>query len=189
MGFFKDVHSLTKTGKEMQKTSDPGARMSEMTAKMTEMNQMLAQSNAALSAPPLDGVDASAQVVSVGMAAGSMNGDPIVPVELLVLQPGLPPRPVSTSLIVPVVQLYAPAGRRHPRGQDQPRRSVRPGRRLAHDGLIDRLAGTTALELVTIEGSMDASDRHQFGFWLYSGPQSVRVLSERRGPCPRLSFR
>ena len=105
MGFFKDVHSLSKTSKEMGKTSDPGARMSDMTSKLTEMNQMMAQSNAALSAPPLDGVDATAQVVSVGMAAGSMNGDPIVPVELLVLQPGLPPRSVSTSVIVPVVQL------------------------------------------------------------------------------------
>ncbi len=105
MGFFKDVHSLSKSSKEMGKTSDPGARMSEMTAKMGDMNQMLAQSNAALSALPLDGVDASAQVVSVGLATGSMNGDPIVPVELLVLQPGLPPRPVSTSVIVPVVQL------------------------------------------------------------------------------------
>ncbi|MGZ4682888.1 MAG: hypothetical protein ACXWCM_01310 [Acidimicrobiales bacterium] len=105
MGFFKDVHSLSKTSKEMGKTSDPGARMSEMTSKMAGMNQMLAQSNAALAAPPLDGVEASAQVVSVGMASGSMNGDPIVPVELLVLQPGMPPRPVSTSVIVPVVQL------------------------------------------------------------------------------------
>ena len=60
------------------------------------------------------------------MAAGSMNGDPIVPVELLVLQPGLPPRPVSTSVIVPVVQLARLQAGVTLRGQGQPRRSRRP---------------------------------------------------------------
>ena len=106
MGFFKDVHSISKTSKEMGKTSDPGARMSDMTSKMAELNQMMVQSNAALAAPPADAVDATAQVVSVAPPTGAMNGDPIVPLELLVLQPGLPPRPASTSVIVPVVQMH-----------------------------------------------------------------------------------
>jgi len=35
-----------------------------------------------------------------------MNGEPIVAVELLVMRPGLPPRPASTSVIVPVTQLH-----------------------------------------------------------------------------------
>jgi hypothetical protein len=48
---------------------------------------------------------ANAQVVSVGMSTGMVNNNPMVPVELLVLSPGAAPRPVSTTLIVPITAL------------------------------------------------------------------------------------
>jgi hypothetical protein len=106
MGFFKDVHSLSKQAKEINKTSDPGARAREANARMAEMNQAFASANAAMAAPPGDAVAATAEVVSVGMTAGMLNADPIVPVELLVLQPGMPPRPASVSVVVPISQMH-----------------------------------------------------------------------------------
>ncbi len=54
----------------------------------------------------VDGIEASAQVVAAGNPTGMLNTDPIVPVELLVIQDGLPPRPVSLSIIVPTLQLH-----------------------------------------------------------------------------------
>ena len=114
------------------------------------------------------------------------------PVELLVLQPGLPPRPVSTSVIVPVVQLSRlQAGATL--GEGQPCGSVGPGDRLARPVWLWRsgwpICAVHPHRRTSDDGRVQGPrDRHQFGFWLYSGPQSVRVLDERRGPCPRLSF-
>jgi hypothetical protein len=70
------------------------------------VNQQLAQMNAALSAPPGDAVEASAQVLSIGTTTGMLNNDPIVPIELMIFQPGGPPRPISTSVVVPLTQLH-----------------------------------------------------------------------------------
>jgi hypothetical protein len=105
MGFFKDIHTLTKQAKEIDKTFDPGAQARDATARMAAMNQQFSQANAALAAPPEDAVEAIAQIVSVGTTTGMINMDPIVPVELLVLEPGRPPRPVSLSAVVPMTQL------------------------------------------------------------------------------------
>ena len=105
MGFFKDIHTLTKQAKEIDKTFDPGAQARDATARMAAMNQQFSQANAAMAAPPEDAIEATGQIVSVGTTTGMLNMDPIVPVELLVLAGGLPPRPVSTSLVVPMAQL------------------------------------------------------------------------------------
>jgi hypothetical protein len=106
MGFFKDINTLKQQGKELQKNSDPGRSLRDATSMMADLNQTMAQSTAALAAPPADSVDASAQVVSVAAPSGFMNADSIVPVELLVLQAGLPPRPLSTAVIVPMTQVH-----------------------------------------------------------------------------------
>jgi hypothetical protein len=105
MGFFKDIHNLKQQAKEIDKTFDPGAQARDATARMAAMNQQFAQANAALAAPPGDAVEASAQVVSVGTTTGMLNMDPLIPVSLLILQDGLPPRPVSSTLLVPMAQL------------------------------------------------------------------------------------
>ena len=106
MGFFKDIHTIQKQAKEIDKTWDPGAQAREANARMAEMNQMMSQATAALAAPPEDGIEANAQLVSAGNPTGMVNTDPIVPVELLVVQDGLPPRPVSLSVIVPTLQMH-----------------------------------------------------------------------------------
>jgi hypothetical protein len=72
---------------------------------MKALNAQMEAANAAMAAPPADAVGATGQVVSVGMTAGMVNMDPILPVELLVQQPGMPPRPVSVSVIVPMARL------------------------------------------------------------------------------------
>jgi hypothetical protein len=58
-----------------------------------------------MAGPPEDAIEASAQVVSVGTTSGMLNMDPIVPVELMIRADGLPPRPVSSTLVVPMAQL------------------------------------------------------------------------------------
>jgi hypothetical protein len=105
VGFFKDINKLQKQGKEMKKDWDPGQQARDATERMKAMNQQMAASNAAATAPPGDSIDATAQVVSVGMTQGMMNMDPILPVEFLVTQPGRPPMPVSATVIVPMANL------------------------------------------------------------------------------------
>lgn len=104
MGFVKDIHTIDKQAKEIDRTWHPGEQLREGTATLAALNQQLAQANAALSAPPGDAVDASAQVVSVKMASGMLNESPIIPVELTVVAPGLPPRPVSTMVVAEPTQ-------------------------------------------------------------------------------------
>jgi hypothetical protein len=105
MGFFKDVHKLTQQAKEIDKTWDPGQQARDATERMRQMNQQMAAANAAATAPPADAIEATASVVSVGTAAGMINMEPIMPVELLIEQDGMPPRPVSVSIVVPMAQL------------------------------------------------------------------------------------
>jgi hypothetical protein len=105
MGFFKDINQINRQSKEISKDWDPGQQTRDATARMAAVTQQMAQANAALAAPPADAIDATAQVVSVGNATGMLNSNPIVPVELMILQTGGPPRPVSTSVVVPMTQL------------------------------------------------------------------------------------
>ena len=105
MGFFKDVHKLKQQAKEIDKTWDPGAQARAGVERMKEMNAQMASANAALTAPAYDAIEANATVVSVGAAIGMIAPNPILPVQLLVMQDGLPPRPASVSLIVPIAQL------------------------------------------------------------------------------------
>ena len=107
MGFFKDVNTLHKQAKEIDKDFHPGRGIyRDASARMAEMNAQMQAATKAMTAPPGDGVDATAQVVSVGLTAGMVNLDPIIPVELLVSQTGCRPVPLSASIVVPQVQLH-----------------------------------------------------------------------------------
>ena len=106
MGFFKDLHTLTKQGKEMQAASTPGADMRAANEKMRQLNASLAAQTAALTAPPGDALDGQVQIVSTAMTAGSMNGDPLLRLAVLILSPGRPPVPVDRSVTVPAVQVH-----------------------------------------------------------------------------------
>src|SRR5262245_823112 len=102
MGVFKDIAKLNKQAKEIQKNTDVGAQARSAVDQMKQMNQQMAAQVAAATAPMDDAVRAQAQVVSIGAATGMMNMNPIIPVELLIVQDGAPPRPVSTTLTIPV---------------------------------------------------------------------------------------
>jgi hypothetical protein len=106
VGFLKHITTLNKQSKDVSKTADPAAAVPDGVARMQALNDQLAQANAALSAPPGDALEASAQVLSMGASTGQLNNDPIVPIELMIFQPGGPPRPVSTSVVVPLTQLH-----------------------------------------------------------------------------------
>jgi hypothetical protein len=106
VGFLKDIKSVSTQSKESAKDSDPAPAMQSGMARMQAPNEQLAQMNAALSAPPGDAVAASAQVLSIGATTGMLNNDPIVPVDLMIFHPGGPPRPISTSVVVPLTQLH-----------------------------------------------------------------------------------
>jgi hypothetical protein len=106
MGFLKDIKTINKQARGLSQGADPGEAMRNGTARMHAFNEELAKMNAALSAPPGDAIVASAQVLSAGASTGRFNNDPIVPIELMIFRPGGPPRPVSTSVVVPLTQLH-----------------------------------------------------------------------------------
>ncbi len=106
MGFLKDTKTVGTQSKEISKNSDPAQAMQSGMARMQAVNEQLAHMNAALSAPPGDAVEASAQVLFIGTTTGMLNNNPIVPIDLMIFQPGGPPRPISTSVVVPLTQLH-----------------------------------------------------------------------------------
>ena len=105
MGFFKDLRTIERQAKELGDRSDPGAQLAAMGDKLRVLNASMAQQAAAATAGPGDAVAGSVQVVSVAPTSGSMNGDPIVAVSVLVLSPGRPPIPATTTIAVPAAQL------------------------------------------------------------------------------------
>ena len=141
MGFLRDIKTMNKQAKGVSKETDPGQAMQNGMARMQAFNGQLAQMNAALSAPPGDAIEASAQVLSTGASTGRFNNDPIVPIELMIFQPGGPPRPVSTSLVVPSTQLHRLATGATVPVKLGAVRSGRAGYRLVRAGLR---AGTAA---------------------------------------------
>jgi hypothetical protein len=104
MGFMKDLNKLHKTGKEIDKTWDPTAQRKDSMARMSALNEQM-KAQVAMASPSADAVDGTAQVLSVGATTGSVNNDPILPVELLVTAPGGAPRPVTATMVVPMGQL------------------------------------------------------------------------------------
>jgi hypothetical protein len=102
MGFVGDIFKLTKQAKEIDKDFHPGDQARAATEKMKAMNESFAAANTALTT----GTPAKAQVVSMGMTTGSLNADPIMPIDFVVLQEGRPPRPVGAQVVVPYAQLY-----------------------------------------------------------------------------------
>jgi hypothetical protein len=102
MGFFGDIHKLSKQAKEIDKNWDAGAQARDGIERMRAANAQMEQMTQAMT----DGMPASAQVVSVGATTGMLNMDPILPIELLVQQDGAPPRPVTVTAAVPMAFLY-----------------------------------------------------------------------------------
>ncbi len=104
MGFFKDVHQVSKMGQEIdQDWSRDATRKASMEA-TAALSDTLQQQTSGVSAIT-DGIDCSAQILGIGPTSGTINSNPMIPLDLLISQPGLPPRPLSTTVIVPMTHL------------------------------------------------------------------------------------
>lgn len=97
MGFFKDIRTLSKMGKEQQKKMDVAGSMAQMKSTL----------DALVTQPIADGagVQASATVVSARDTGAQLNMQQVVEVELTVLLPSGVPVPVTRTM--PVSPLHA----------------------------------------------------------------------------------
>lgn len=89
MGFFKDIHTLNKQTREMQRTRDVKATMQGAMAQMQAGNVMMQQqTEAAMMAT--QGVDAMATISGVRQTGMQMNLSPVIDVDLMVFRNGIP---------------------------------------------------------------------------------------------------
>ena len=106
MGFFKDINTLKAQGKELQKNSTPGADMRAAKEKMRNLNAAMSMQTAALGATPENSVAGQVQIESTALTAGSVNGDPLLQLSVLILAPGRPPVPYNGPIAVPAVMVH-----------------------------------------------------------------------------------
>ena len=89
MGFFKDIHTLNKQGREMQKNMDVKATMANAMASMQAGTAMMQQQTAA-SMMAVHGADATATIAAVRQTGMQMNFSPVLDVDLMVFRNGIP---------------------------------------------------------------------------------------------------
>jgi hypothetical protein len=104
MGFLKDINTLKKQAKEIEKTFDPGAHMREGKQRMAAAQEMMAQQTAAMQLATT-GEDATAQVVAARDTGTQINLQPILEIDLLVIRDGQPPYPATVRRMVAQAQL------------------------------------------------------------------------------------
>ena len=104
MGFLKDINTLKKQAKEIDKTFDPGAQMREGKQRMAAAQEMMAQQTAAMQLATT-GEDATAQVVAARDTGTQINLQPILEIDLLVMRDGQPPYPATVRQMVAQAQL------------------------------------------------------------------------------------
>lgn len=104
MGFLKDISTLKKQAKEIDKTFDPGAQMRAGKERMAAAQHWMAQQTAATHLAQT-GERAEAQVVSSRDTGTQLNLQPMIELQLLVTRAGQPPYPATVQQIVPNAQL------------------------------------------------------------------------------------
>jgi hypothetical protein len=104
MGFFKDINTLKKQAKEIDKTWDPGAQMRAGKERMAAAQEMLAQQTAAAQLATT-GETAEAQVVASRDTGTQINLQPMLELDLLVMRQGQPPYPATVRQVVANAQL------------------------------------------------------------------------------------
>jgi hypothetical protein len=104
MGFLKDINTLKKQAKEIDKTFDPGAQMRAGKERMAAAQQMLAQQTVAAQLATT-GERAEAQVVASRDTGTQINMQPMLELDLLVMRAGQPPYPATVRQMVPQSQL------------------------------------------------------------------------------------
>jgi hypothetical protein len=107
MGFFGDLNKLRVMGEEQQANMDVKGRMANAQANIDKMNKAYAMASPQTADPASEArrVDATATISSARQSGILVNMSMSVDVELLVMLPSGIPLPVSTSLLVPGIQL------------------------------------------------------------------------------------
>lgn len=106
MGFLKDLNTVTKMGKDMQRRTDVSASLAQAQAAMAQANAtMAAMATRASSGAAVSGTPGTATVISARQTGQYVNMQPIVELELLVQAPGRVPTPVSVTEIVEQIHL------------------------------------------------------------------------------------
>lgn len=104
MGFFKDIRTIQKKAKEIDKTFDPGAQMAQSLQAMRDASAVMEQQTAAARLA-VEGDPASAQVNAARETGQFLNMQPMVEISLLVFLEGQPPYPVTVREVVPMTQM------------------------------------------------------------------------------------
>lgn len=104
MGFLKDINTLKKQAKEIDKTFDPGAQMRAGKERMAAAQDMLAQQTA-VAQLVTTGETAEAQVVAARDTGTQINLQPVLEIDLLVMRQGRPPYPATVRQLVANAQL------------------------------------------------------------------------------------
>jgi hypothetical protein len=104
MGFFKDLRTLRKQGREAYRTFDPAAGVRQAKEAMADAGRVMEQ-QAAAAALAANGKPGTAQVNTARDTGTMMNLQPVVEIDLLVFLQGQPPYPITVSQVVPVAQV------------------------------------------------------------------------------------
>jgi hypothetical protein len=106
MGFFKDIATLNKVGKEARKGWDPVAQMQQGQIAMAQTSAMLAEmANRANSTAALNGTPAMASIVAIRESGRYLNMQPVLAIELLVPTASGFPVPVTINEVVSQLHL------------------------------------------------------------------------------------
>lgn len=106
MGFLKDLASVNRMGKEIQRTTDVSARLADAQVAMAQANATMATMAArAGSTAAIGGTPGSATVLTARQTGQFVNFAPVVEIELLVQAPGRLVSPVVLTEIVDQLHL------------------------------------------------------------------------------------
>ena len=104
MGFFRDINTITKKGKELHEHTDVRAQMAGGIASMQAANAMMAQQTAAATMA-VHGVDSTATVAGIRPTGMQVNFDAVVDIDLTVFRNGLP-MPMTSRQPIPQCYLH-----------------------------------------------------------------------------------
>ena len=106
MGFLKDLATVNKMGKEIQRNTDVSARLADAQVAMAQANATMAAMTArAMSSSAVHGTPGSATVLTARQTGQFVNFAPVVEIELLVQAPGRLVSPVVLTEIVDQLHL------------------------------------------------------------------------------------
>lgn len=100
MGFFKDIHTISKQSKEIQKNWDVKAQLDQGMAAMQQANAMMAGQTQAAELS-IGGTAATVQVTGARDTGTVINLQPVLELDLLVQPDGGAPYPTTLRMVVP----------------------------------------------------------------------------------------